>query len=71
MPDGDNDMAESEKLSRENFELISKLHGITGNPSYLDELYSQTRGVHIMADTIRRIDVSGVEPDMAFIPPID
>ena len=71
MAAGDNDMTEGEKLSRENFELLSKMHGITGNPSYLDELYSQTRGVHIMADTIRRIDVSGIEPDMAFIPPID
>ena len=71
MAAGDYDMAESEKLSRENFELLSKLHGLTRNPSYLDELYSQTRGVYIMADTIRRIDVSGVEPEMAFIPPTD
>ena len=71
MAAGDDDMAAQEPLSRENFDLLSKLHGITGNPSYLDELYSQTRGVHIMADTIRRIDVSGIEPDMAFIPPID
>ena len=64
-------MAEKEQLSRENFELLSKLHGITGNSSHLDELYSQTRGVYIMAETIRRIDVSGAEPEMAFIPPID
>ncbi len=71
MASGDNDMAEKEQLSRENFELLSKLHGITGNSSHLDELYSQTRGVYIMAETIRRIDVSGAEPEMAFIPPID
>ena len=71
MASGDNDMAEKEQLSRENFELLSKLHGIRGNSSHLDELYSQTRGVYIMAETIRRIDVSGAEPEMAFIPPID
>ena len=71
MASGDNDMAEKEQLSRENFELLSKLHGITGNSSHLDELYSQTRVVYIMAETIRRINVSGAEPEMAFIPPID
>ena len=71
MAAGDDDMAAQEPLSRENFDLLSKLHGITGNPSHLDELYSQTRGVYIMAETIRHIDVSGVEPEMAFIPPTD
>ena len=64
-------MSTKERLSRENFDLLSELHGITGAPSYLDELYSQTRGVYIMADTIRNIDVSSVEPEMAFVPPTD
>ena len=64
-------MASEKQFSRENFDRLSELHGINGNPSYLDELYSQTRGVYIMAETIRNIDVSGVEPEMAFIPPAD
>ena len=64
-------MAEGEQLSRENFDRLSELHGITGAPSYLDELYSQTRGVYTMSEAIRSIDVSGVEPEMAFIPPTD
>ena len=64
-------MAPREQLSHESFVLLSELHEITGNSSYLDELYSQTRGVYSMVEKIRDIDVSGVEPDMAFIPPID
>ncbi len=64
-------MSEREQLSRENFDRLSKLQGITASPTYLDELYSQTRGVYTMAEAIRNIDVSGVEPAMAFIPPAD
>ena len=64
-------MATGEQLSRESFDRLTELHKIIGNPSYLDELYSQARGVYIMAETIRRIDVSGAEPEMAFIPPTD
>jgi len=45
--------------------------GVDGEPAYLDELFTQVRGVFMMADSIRAIDVSGVEPDMAFIPPTD
>ena len=43
--------------------------GVGGDADYLDELYSQVRGVFIGAKTIREIDVSGAEPDMAFVPP--
>ena len=64
-------MATGEQLSRENFDLLAELHGIAETPSYLNELYSQARGVYIMAETIRNIDVSGVEPEMAFMPPTD
>ena len=64
-------MATGEQLSRENFDRLAELHGIAGTSSYLNELYSQARGVYIMAETIRNIDVSGVEPEMAFIPPTD
>ena len=61
----------SEQLSREEFDLLAKLLDVDGEPAYLDELYSQVRGVYISAKNIREIDVSGVEPDMAFIPPTD
>jgi len=64
-------MAAEEQLPREDFDLLTKLHGVTGGHAYLDELYAQARGVYIMADAVKKIDVSGVEPDMAFIPPTD
>ena len=64
-------MAAEEQLYPEDFDLLAKLHGIAGEPAYLDELYAQARGVYIMAETVKRIGVSGVEPQMAFIPPTD
>ena len=64
-------MAAGEQLSRENFDLLAELHGITGTPAYLEELYSQARGIYIMAEALKNIDVSNVEPEMAFIPPTD
>ena len=64
-------MATEQILSREDFDRLAELHGIKGEPAYLDELYAQARGVFLMAQTIRGIDVSGVEPEMAFIPPTD
>ncbi len=62
-------MAMEANLSREDFDRQAELHGITGEPAYLDELYAQVRGVYIMAKAIKGIDVSDVEPEMAFIPP--
>ena len=64
-------MASENQLSREDFDRLAELHGIKGEPAYLDELFSQVRGVYLMADTIKGIDGSGVEPEMAFIPPTD
>lgn len=56
------------QLTREEFDSLAKQLGISGDPAYIDELYSQVRGVFIGAKTIRDIDVSGAEPDMAFVP---
>ena len=64
-------MATEENLSREDFDRQAERYGIIGEPAYLDGLYAQVRGIHIMAKTIKNIGVSGVEPDMAFIPPTD
>ena len=55
-------------LTREEFDRLAEQLGITGDPAYMDELYSQVRGVFIGAETVREIDVSGTEPDMAFVP---
>ena len=61
-------MASDEHLTREEFNRLAEQLGVGGDPAYLDELYSQVRGVFIGNKTIREIDVSGAEPDMAFIP---
>ena len=45
--------------------------GIDGELAYLDGLYSQARGVFISAKSISDINVTGAEPDMAFIPKAD
>ena len=39
----------SEQLSREEFDLLAKLLDVDGEPAYLDELYSQVRGVYILS----------------------
>ncbi len=62
-------MASEKQLTREEFDRQAEQLGVGGDPDYLDELYSQVRGVFIGAKTIREIDVSGAEPDMAFVPP--
>lgn len=64
-------MASQNQLSREEFDRLAELLGVNGEAAYMDELYTQVRGVFMMGENVRAIDVSGVEPDMAFIPPID
>ena len=64
-------MTSEQPLSREDFDRLAKMLGVDGDPAYLDELYSQTRGVSNGAKNIRNIDVTGAEPDMAFIPKAD
>lgn len=61
-------MTLDKQLSREEFDSLAEQLGISGDPAYIDELYSQVRGVFVGAKTVRDIDVSGVEPDMAFVP---
>ena len=63
-------MASDKQLSKEEFDCLAAQLGISGDPAYIDELYSQVRGVFVGAKTIRDIDVSGAEPDMAFMPKI-
>ena len=64
-------MTSEKELSREEFDCLAERLGISGDPAYTDELYSQVRGVFIGAKTIREMDVSAVEPDMAFVPRVN
>lgn len=64
-------MASEKQLTREQFDCLAEQLGVSGDSAYLDELYSQVRGVFIGTKSIRDIDVSGVEPHMAFVPRTD
>ncbi len=64
-------MASEKQLTREEFDCLAEQLGVSGDAAYIDELYSQVRGVFIGTKTIREIDVSGVEPDMAFVPRVN
>ncbi len=55
-------------LSRQAFDETAARLGISGADDHMDELYSQLRGVLTGAASLRNLDVSGTEPDMAFIP---
>ena len=64
-------MTSQQQLSREEFNRRAELLGVSGEPDYMDELYNQVRGVFMMGESIMAIDVTGAEPEMAFIPPVN
>jgi hypothetical protein len=62
-------MPSGKPLTREEFDSMAAQMGISGEPAYLDELFSQVRGIVAGADSLREMDVSNAEPDMVFVPP--
>ena len=62
-------MVSKKQLSREEFDRLAELLGLNGESAYMYELYTQVRGVFMMGESVRAIDVSTIEPEMAFIPP--
>ena len=62
-------MVSQKQLSREEFDRLAELLELNGESAYMDELYTQVRGVFMMGESVRAIDVSAIEPEMAFIPP--
>ena len=61
-------MTDDATLSRQSFDEAAARLGITGSDSHMDELYRQVQGVLAGTRSLGSIDVSGVEPDMAFDP---
>ena len=61
-------MPSRKPLTREKFDAMAAQMGISGEPDYLDELFSQVRGLVAGADSLRQMDVSNAEPDMIFVP---
>ena len=64
-------MPDDSHISRQAFDEAAARLGITGTDDHMDELYSQLRGVLAGTASLRSLDVSGAEPDMAFIPSPD
>ena len=61
-------MPDDAPISRPAFDEAAARLGISGPGAHMDELYSQLRGVLAGTASLLNLDVSGAEPDMAFIP---
>ena len=61
-------MPDDDAISRQAFDEAAARLGITGTDTHMDELYNQLRGVLTGTASLRNLDVSDTEPDMAFIP---
>ena len=55
-------------ISRDSFDETAARLGITGSEAHMDELFRQVQGVLAGTRTLLSVDVSNVEPDMAFDP---
>lgn len=54
--------------NRPAFDQAAAAMGLSGPDDHLDELYNQLQTVLSAAASLRNIDVTGAEPDLAFIP---
>ena len=61
-------MTDDVPISRQAFHEAAARLGIAGAEAHMDELYNQLRGVLRGTESLRNLDVSDTEPDMAFIP---
>ncbi len=61
-------MSEEQPLSREAFLSMAAAAGIDVSGTHGDELFSIVQGTLAGLASLKDIDVSGTEPDMAFIP---
>jgi Asp-tRNA(Asn)/Glu-tRNA(Gln) amidotransferase C subunit len=61
-------MASEGLLTREVFLYLAKEAGLDANSPHMEELYPYVQSVLASIESIKSLDVSGAEPDMAFIP---
>lgn len=59
---------EDTPISRDSFDESAARLGIAGSEAHMDELYRQVQGVLAGCRSLASLDVSDVEPDMAFDP---
>ena len=64
-------MPDDAPISRQAFDEAAARLDIAGTDAHMDELYNQLRSVLAGAASLRNLDVSDTEPDMAFIPAPD
>lgn len=55
-------------LTREGFLYLANKAGLDTSSPHMDELYEYVQNVLAGLESLNRLDVDGVEPDMAFIP---
>ena len=62
-------MEDRNVLTREAFLYLAKEAGLDTASPHMDELYPYVQNVLAGIQSLKELDVSGAEPDMAFIPP--
>ena len=63
-------MAQEPQLSRDAFLYLAGEAGLDVNSSRMDELYTYVQVVLNSLRPLHELDVGDLEPDMAFIPPV-
>ena len=58
-------------LSREAFLRLAEEVGLDAKSPHMDELFPFVQATLAGLQSLRNLDVAGVEPDMAFVPPRD
>jgi len=64
-------MPEKSPLSHDAFLALAEAAGIDVSGAHGEELFSFVQNILTGLESLQGIDVSGAEPDMAFIPPSD
>ena len=50
---------------------LAKAAGLDVNSPHMEELYPHVCNLLASLESVRKMDVSGADPDMAFIPPLE
>lgn len=61
-------MPSENPLTREAFEYLARQAGLDASDPHMEELYPYVVSMLASVQSLNEIDVSGAEPDMAFLP---
>ena len=62
-------IANQEDLDKDTFLRVAAAAGLDVSSPHIEELFPTVRSLLASLESLRQMDVSGAEPDMAFIPP--